>query len=461
MRRQRARSDTLSAANHGGGISDAERRLIPGPSTAPEEPPSIARVSQDHLTVGDEERPAVEADRERAYGIGRLMAFSDGVVAIAITLLVLNVPVPDIAHADATSRLPAALLATGPHLLTFALSFFLVGFYWIRHHQLFSQLVAVDVWLLWLILVLLFLVCLLPFSSGVVGRYFDTVVAAEVYAVNLAGIALSFTALNLYATRGRLVRRVPGTMAELFSRGFLWPLVVVGLVMALAPINLTVAYVIGATLMAAVSVYTALPQVVRSAPLASTGRGQLQFGTAAARVNVHADGSMPELFRARFTGPEPAVIVAGNVVDVEYGGVRWRKWRRQSADIVLNNSIPWRLEARAGVATLTADLRGVRVSELSITGGVGRLDLRLPRPSGRVPIHIRDGAVSVSIRRPNGAAVQATFPDGAASVELDERRIGPILGQTPVQSPDYEGATDRYDVEVQGGAAELTIATER
>ena len=81
------------------------------------------------MSVEDEEQPAVKADRERAYDIGRLMAFSDGVFAIAITLLVLNVPVPDIRQADATSRLPAALLDTGPRLLTFALSFFLVGFY--------------------------------------------------------------------------------------------------------------------------------------------------------------------------------------------------------------------------------------------------------------------------------------------------------------------------------------------
>jgi uncharacterized membrane protein len=415
-------------------------------------------VSQDQLAVEDEEHPAVEADRERAYGIGRLMAFSDGVWAIAITLLVLNVPVPDLAHADAMSRLPAALLATGPRLLTFALSFFLVGFYWIRHHQLFSSLVDVDVWLLWLNLVVLFLVCLLPFSSGVVGRYFDTVVAAEVYAVNLAGIALSFTALNVYATRGRLVRHAPGTMTGLFSRGFLWPLAVVALVMVVAPINLTVAYVTGATLMAAVSVYTAVPHVVRSAPLAGTGGGRLQFGSVAARVTVHADARMPELFRARFTGAEPAVTVAGNAVDIEYRGVRWRKWRRQLADVVLNTSIPWRLEAPAGITTLTADLRSLQVSAVSFSGGVGRLDLRLPSPSGTVPIHIRDGAASVSIRRPDGAAIQATFPDGAASVQFDEQRIGPIVGRTPVQSPDYEDATNRYDVEVQGGVAELTIA---
>jgi uncharacterized membrane protein len=415
-------------------------------------------VSQEQRIVEDEEQPAVQADPERAYEIGRLMAFSDGVFAIAITLLVLNVPVPDIPQAEATSRLPAALLDTGPRLLTFALSFFLVGFYWIRHHQLFRRLIGVDVWLLWLNLVVLFLVCLLPFSSGVVGRYANAVVGAEVYAVNLALIALSFTAMSGYATRDRLVHVPPGTVTGLFRRGFLWPLAVVGLVMVLAPISLTIAYAIGVTLMAAVSVYTAVPRVVRSAPLAVTGAGRLRFPRPAARVTLRADSNMAELFRARLTGPEPTVTVTGNAIDIEYRGVRAFGWRRQAADIALNTSIPWRVDADAGVAYLTADLRGLRLTAVSISGAASRLDLRLPRPSGTVPIHIRDGAANVSIRRPAGVAVRAVVPDGAASVQFDELRIGPIDSQTPIQSPDYDGATDRYDVEGHGGLARLIIA---
>jgi len=167
---------------------------------------------------------------------------------------------------------------------------------------------------------------------------------------------------------------------------------------------------------------------------------------------------MSELFRARFTGPEPAVIVAGNAVDIGYRGVQWRKWRRQSANVALNASIPWRLEVRAGVTNLAADLRGLQVSAVSISGGAADLDLRLPRPSGTVPINIRDGAARVSIRRPDGVAVQVRLPDKAASVQFDERRLGLISDKTPVQSPGYGDATDRYDVELQGGTARLTIA---
>jgi uncharacterized membrane protein len=416
-------------------------------------------VSQERQTVEDEEQPAVQSDPGSAYEIGRLMAFSDGVFAIAITLLVLNVPVPDIPQAEVTSRLPAALLDTGPRLLTFALSFFLVGFYWIRHHQLFRRLVGVDVWLLWLNLVVLFLVCLLPFSSGVVGRYANSVAGAEVYAVNLALIALSFTAMSGYATRDRLVHVPPGAATGLLSRGFLWPLAVVGLVMVLAPINLTIAYALGASLMAGVSVYTAVPRVVRSAPLAVTGAGLLRFPRPASRVTLRADPNLTELFRARLTGPEPKVTVTGNAIDVEYRGVSPFGWRRQVAEIALNPSIPWRVDVDAGVAHLTADMRGVRLTAVSISGPSGRLDLRLPRPSGTVPIHIRDGAANVSIRRPAGVAVRALVPDGAVSVHLDERHVGAADSRQPIQSPDYDDAVDRYEVEGRGGLDQLLIVT--
>src|SRR6202023_3557986 len=143
--------------------------------------------------------------RERDYDSARRMAVSDGVFAVAITLLVFNVPVPALAQNDAMSRLPDALLDTAPPLLTFALSFFLVGFYWIRHHQLFRQVVSADGFLLSLNLIVLFLVCLLPFSAGVVGRYHNTVIGAEVYAVNLAAIGIAFSAPYLSRNRAHQV----------------------------------------------------------------------------------------------------------------------------------------------------------------------------------------------------------------------------------------------------------------
>lgn len=402
----------------------------------------------------DDEQPY--AQRERDYDIGRLLAISDGVFAVAITLLVFNVPVPTIAQSDATSRLPVALLETAPPLLTFALSFFLVGFYWIQHHQLFKQLVSVNVRLLWLNLVLLFLVCLLPFSSGVVGRYPNTVIGAEVYAVNLAAIALAFLALYLFATRGQQMQSLPpGMDAGFFGQGFLLPLVVVAMVMVLAPLNLVVAYSIGITLMALVGVYTAaVPRTVGSAPLRGTATGHLRLS--GGNVTVRSGATGPELFRARFTGPQPKIRVAGNAVEIAYRGGRPVIWRRQSAQVALNTSIPWNIEVPDGLFKSTLDLTGLKVTAVTVDGGASQVEIRLPRPSGMVPVRFLSGASIITVRRPNGVAVRAVVRGGATKVQLDGRRVE-WTDDTPLHLSDYVDAADRYELEFTSGANHLTI----
>lgn len=419
-------------------------------------------MSEGHV-VEDDERPT-DGGGERAYEIGRLMAFSDGVFAVAITLLVFNVPVPAIAQNDAMSRLPDALLHAAPPLLTFALSFFLVGFYWIRHHQLFRQVVSADVWLLWLNLVVLFLICLLPFSSGVVGKYYNTVIAAEVYAVNLAAIAITFSALYLYATRAHQVRPLPPGMGiGFFSQGLILPVVVVALVMALAPLNLVVAYVTGLTLMALVSIYTAaVPQTVSSAPIrgAAKGPGRLRFPRGAALVTIRAGSATPELFWARFTGTKPAVRVVANAVDViESRGFRPVTWRLQSAQIALNDSIPWEFEVQGGTWRLTADLRGLQLSMIKLEGGANKVNLRLPHPTGTVPIHFVGGATDISVLRPEGVAVRIGVNGGFGKVRLDGKSIE-VSDKQPFQSPGFAREANRYDIEIAGYAYQFVVASE-
>ncbi len=411
--------------------------------------------------VEDDEQ-STDGRTERDYEIGRLMAFSDGVFAVAITLLVFNVPVPTIAQNDAMSRLPDALLRTAPPLLTFALSFFLVGFYWIRHHQLFRQVVSADVWLLWLNLVVLFLVCLLPFSSGVVGRYHNTVIGAEVYAVNLAAIAIAFSALYLYATRAHQVRSLPpGMGVGFFSQGLLLPVVVVAMVMALAPLNLVVAYVTGVTLMGLVGIYTAaVHRTVSSAPIRGAARGRLRFTRGATLVTVKAGTAMPELFWARFTGTKPRLRVVGNAVDIEGSrGFRPVTWRLQSAEIALNTSIPWHFEIQHGAWRLTADLRDIELAMLTLEGGASKVDLRLPHPSGTVPIHIGGGANDVSVLRPDGVAVRVVVHGAFGMLQVDGKSIEATDNQ-PVQSPGFAREANRYDIEITGGAYQFVLATE-
>lgn len=417
-------------------------------------------MSEGHVVEDDEQ--SGDGDREHAYEIGRLMAFSDGVFAVAITLLVFNVPVPAIAQTDALSRLPDALLHTAPPLLTFALSFFLVGFYWIRHHQLFRQVVSADVWLLWLNLVVLFLVCLLPFSAGVVGRYHDTVIGAEVYAVNLAAIAIAFSALYLYATRAHQVRSLPpGMGVGFFSQGLLLPVVVVAVVMVLAPLNLVAAYITGVTLMALVGIYTAaVPRTVSSAPIRGATRGRLRFPRGATSVTVRAGPAMRELYWATFTGTKPRVNVVGNAVEITGSrGFSPVTWRFQSAQIVLNDSIPWEIEVQGGAVRLTCDLRGLRLSMVTLEGGAVKVELHLPHPSGTVPIHFAGGATEISVLRPVGVPVRVAVQGRTGKLQVDGKSIE-ATDEEPFQSPGFAREADRYDIELAGSGYVFVIATE-
>jgi hypothetical protein len=230
--------------------------------------------------------------------------------------------------------------------------------------------VSADAWLLWLNLVVLFLICPLPFSSGVVGRYHNTVIGAEVYALNLALIAIAFSALYMYASRAQQVRPLPPGMGTgFFNQGLLLPIVVVALVMVLAPLNLVAAYVTGVGLLALVSIYTAaVPRSVSSAPLKGAAGGRLRFPRGATWVTLKAGTAMPELFLASFTGTKPNVRIVRNDVDIESRGFGPVTWRLRSALFALNLSIAWQFEVQGGTWRLDADLRGLQLTMVTFGG---------------------------------------------------------------------------------------------
>ena len=145
-------------------------------------------------TEGDEPVVADGHAAHQGYDVGRLLAFSDGVFAIAITILVLGIPVPNVGKAD----LPAALLALGPSFGGFALSFALVGTQWIAHHRLLRELEFCDGRILRLNLLLLMGICLVPFASSVLTRYGNVAAGVIPYAALQASIGVVFMLLRQY-----------------------------------------------------------------------------------------------------------------------------------------------------------------------------------------------------------------------------------------------------------------------
>ncbi len=140
----------------------------------------------------------------------RLLAFSDGVIAVIITIMVLELKVPH----DATL---AALGDNVPIFLSYVLSFLYVAIYWNNHHHFFHLVHRVSGGLLWANLHLLFWLSLIPFATGWVGQNYTAAVPAAVY-----GIVLLFAAIAWYIMQLTLVR-VEGrdsTLAEALGTDF-------------------------------------------------------------------------------------------------------------------------------------------------------------------------------------------------------------------------------------------------
>ena len=129
------------------------------------------------------------------WDTGRVEAFSDGVFAIAITLLVLEIRV----EPDQFDDLRGALLDEWPAYLAYITSFLTVGSVWIAHHNLFSRLRYVDPVLLRLNLVLLLVAAFLPFPTGVLAESFDVSGHAERTAVVFYGLVALVIELLLRA----------------------------------------------------------------------------------------------------------------------------------------------------------------------------------------------------------------------------------------------------------------------
>ena len=137
----------------------------------------------------------------------RVLAFSDGLFAIAITLLVLALAVPDLRDPDSTRELLRSLHELRPEFLSFVISFAVIGRYWVAHHQFFARLGAIDGGLLSINLLYLAFVAFLPFPTDLLGNYFDNPVAVSVYAVAVAAVSGLEVVLFARARSAGLLRR--------------------------------------------------------------------------------------------------------------------------------------------------------------------------------------------------------------------------------------------------------------
>ena len=201
------------------------------------------------------------------------------------------------------------------------------------------------------------------------------------------------------------------------------------------------------------------------APLDLPRSGRLRFTNGAHRIVIQANSRLRGLYRARLGDRMSIIGVLRGIVTIQiprFSGGDWlNDWSGRLAEVELNASIPWDVEVRGGASRLLADLSGLCLGSLKVDGGASRLEVVLPAPSGIVTMVILGGASNVAIRRPEGVAARLRVDGGATNLTFDYRHIGVAGGVLDLQSGDYDGAADRYDIAVTGGANNLSIDKQR
>jgi uncharacterized membrane protein len=130
----------------------------------------------------------------------RLVQFSDGVFTVALTLLVIDIAVPVLPGNASQQDLVNKLIDQVPNIEAFALTFWVVGTYWLTHHRHFIFIRRYDGPLLLLNLLLLMTVCFIPWPTAVLGHYGNYFVAWVLYAISMAAMGLAAASVWWYAS---------------------------------------------------------------------------------------------------------------------------------------------------------------------------------------------------------------------------------------------------------------------
>src|ERR1700730_8627553 len=194
------------------------------------------RMNKNHLRQSNDDRDT-----------GRIEAFSDGVIAVAITLLILDIHVPDV-----QTGLLQALLNQWPSYLGYVTSFLVITIFWANHHNIFGHIQQVDYPLLVINAFFLMCIAFIPFVTSLLTKYITSPTeqhtAAIVYGATLLLNGILFNSIWWYAVwKRRLVRSdLDASAVQRITRGYLFglPFYALSIVLSLINVELSLAFYI-------------------------------------------------------------------------------------------------------------------------------------------------------------------------------------------------------------------------
>ena len=131
----------------------------------------------------------------------RIITLTDAVLAIVMTLLVLEIVVPQLSHSEVATELPKRLLELWSDVWSYAISFIILGFFWIGHDDQFHYIKRANKTLLWITIFYLLFIGLIPFSTALIGEYGDQQISVIIYGINITIVLVWANLQWKYATK--------------------------------------------------------------------------------------------------------------------------------------------------------------------------------------------------------------------------------------------------------------------
>jgi len=132
---------------------------------------------------------------------------------------------------------------------------------------------------------------------------------------------------------------------------------------------------------------------------------------------------------------------------------------RRHIVLALTDRILWTIQGGGGATNLSLDLRHLQLTKLEVSGGANRMDAQLPAAKGTVMLQVSGGASNLTLRAPTETQWRIGVSGGANAVTINGSTSGAFGGDLERQSPGYGTATNRYDIQISGGASHLDFRT--
>jgi DNA-binding MarR family transcriptional regulator len=197
-----------------------------------------------------------------------------------------------------------------------------------------------------------------------------------------------------------------------------------------------------------------------SAPLLALESARLVVHAEGIRLSLRGGDLAGALYQARFEGLVPEVKLKDGVVAIRYPRRLWVPDKeKRVAEITLSSAIPWQIALKGGGAEMTAELGELSLLELEANGAGSMFHIVLPEPTRVVPMRLGGSGSQFTVRRPPGAAARVQGKGWGSGVVFDDQMISGMSSDAGLQSPNYEGAVLRYEIETSGSGSMITITT--